>query len=598
MIKIFIFISAFILSNPTRPIINTINYNVSTLSYTVSWSHSTFNEPNFSLSHYELYEVNTGLSYDVTGTSKAFSNRPSGTYRYKVRSVFTAWQDPDALLRNSNSKKKKGGITVQRASTTAYSHWSSEKNVTVYQPIPVPTLLTANAISGRQIELTWEPVSNISSYKLYSSSTANGTYSLVSTYSPSTNSATIAGLEQGRTYYFKLKAASGQISSNYSNTLFTVTPRQASLKWVHGWRSDANSFAAETRTFVREGLDGLALEANEDVAEYESIEGFAVARNSLFQDITSVNDAIFIGHSFGGLASRSLVAEQNWGERIQGIITIGTPNQGAVVMNNRHKIPGMLTNFIADMAHGPDATFRFLLGVKIIPLNLFGSIINIVSEVLYKASSSGYEDQTMLEFAKNTPQIAQVDAATENFTKASVILEETNDNELIRLVSGESDPKKAVFDSEAKGIQYWDNIASIYMQIAISFQRLAMNYDFMANEALGEFNTAETDGGEMDEYYLYRRLSDDMTNLANAWWSGAAAVQYLPSYYKRNLLEGFGTGVDGEAVGVDGVLNTETQRYGSALFQFKAKNSSHIQQNSPESQFALRRAARKILGLD
>lgn len=94
--------------------------------------------------------------------------------------------------------------------------------------LQAPGLIDAVSVNHNTIMLLWQKVSNATGYSIYRSSSLNGTYTLISDsfepYAPIPDviSYTDTGLTPGNTYYYKIKATTGQVESEYSNTLSAV----------------------------------------------------------------------------------------------------------------------------------------------------------------------------------------------------------------------------------------------------------------------------------------------------------------------------------------------------------------------------------------
>jgi hypothetical protein len=74
----------------------------------------------------------------------------------------------------------------------------------VSTPATVPTGVTASAVSSTQVNLTWTAVPSATSYKIYSSQSSAGTYTLLGT--SDVPSYTSTALVQKTTYYYKVSA--------------------------------------------------------------------------------------------------------------------------------------------------------------------------------------------------------------------------------------------------------------------------------------------------------------------------------------------------------------------------------------------------------
>ncbi|SHN79467.1 cell wall-binding repeat-containing protein [Desulfitobacterium chlororespirans] len=88
----------------------------------------------------------------------------------------------------------------------------------------VPTGLTAAAVSGSQINLSWKGVGEASQYYIYRSNSASGVYTYVGAVTGTNYSNT--GLTPMTTYYYKVQAINSAGSSDYSSPAWAVTPAE------------------------------------------------------------------------------------------------------------------------------------------------------------------------------------------------------------------------------------------------------------------------------------------------------------------------------------------------------------------------------------
>jgi mannan endo-1,4-beta-mannosidase len=81
---------------------------------------------------------------------------------------------------------------------------SAEVTATPQSPPPAPTGLTATAAKGKGVQLSWNATTGATSYHVYRTTTATGTYTLLA----STTSASYkdTATARGATYYYKVTA--------------------------------------------------------------------------------------------------------------------------------------------------------------------------------------------------------------------------------------------------------------------------------------------------------------------------------------------------------------------------------------------------------
>jgi autotransporter-associated beta strand protein len=86
----------------------------------------------------------------------------------------------------------------------------------------VPTGLTATVTGPQSISLTWNTVSDVTTYTLQSATSSSGPWTQV--YSGSTASYPNSGLQPGTKYYYEVKSSTSTGSSAYSSAVAATTP--------------------------------------------------------------------------------------------------------------------------------------------------------------------------------------------------------------------------------------------------------------------------------------------------------------------------------------------------------------------------------------
>jgi hypothetical protein len=94
---------------------------------------------------------------------------------------------------------------------SAYGSAGGESDLSVFtsaatQGLTAPTGISASALSLSSIQITWDPVAGASSYRVYRSTNANGSYIRIN--ENSATSYTDTGLTAGTTYYYKVSVYS------------------------------------------------------------------------------------------------------------------------------------------------------------------------------------------------------------------------------------------------------------------------------------------------------------------------------------------------------------------------------------------------------
>lgn len=176
----------------------------STSSISLSWnSISTANSYDvYTCGNQKIATVNSN-SYTITGLN------PGTTYSYKVRAT------------NSNGN----------------SSFSSCKSVSTQQPvvvIPATPTLSGSSNSASSISLSWNAISNATSYELY-----NCNNQLITTRT--SNSYTHTGLNSGTTYTYKIRAKNSAGTSGFSSCKSINTQQETPNTPVLSGISDSTS---------------------------------------------------------------------------------------------------------------------------------------------------------------------------------------------------------------------------------------------------------------------------------------------------------------------------------------------------------------------
>ncbi len=186
---------------------------------------------------YRLYrDTSAGGSFSTqvySGTNTSFTDTglSSGvTYYYKVRAENTG-----------GNSSLSGAVSAPTIPAT-------------------PSAPTTGTVTSTSIQVNWSAVSGATSYQLYISSSSGGTYT-TQVYSGSSTTYTLTSLNQGRIYYFKVKATnssgsspqSGYVQSNTtlpSPLSFSVSKGTSTANVTVSWDyvSGANIYFIERRT--------------------------------------------------------------------------------------------------------------------------------------------------------------------------------------------------------------------------------------------------------------------------------------------------------------------------------------------------------------
>jgi hypothetical protein len=89
-----------------------------------------------------------------------------------------------------------------------------------------PANLTATAVSKSQINLTWTKSTDGASFKIERSTSSINGFTQIGIAAVGANAFSSSGLSANTTYYYRVRATTGTVDSEYSNTAFAKTPRK------------------------------------------------------------------------------------------------------------------------------------------------------------------------------------------------------------------------------------------------------------------------------------------------------------------------------------------------------------------------------------
>lgn len=122
---------------------------------------------------------------------------------------------------NTNGSCLQFTLKYKKESTSEIVTINSRRNTSIATSGDIKNL-TATATGFTSINLTWQQISNATSYSLQQSDDAGFVTNVIPTTTTSTN-ASITGLVAGKTYYFRVMPIGSSGSANWSNTANATT---------------------------------------------------------------------------------------------------------------------------------------------------------------------------------------------------------------------------------------------------------------------------------------------------------------------------------------------------------------------------------------
>jgi fibronectin type 3 domain-containing protein/regulation of enolase protein 1 (concanavalin A-like superfamily) len=113
---------------------------------------------------------------------------------------------------------------VRATNALGDSAYTSEVNATTPGPPPTPGGLTASAVSGTQVNLSWADVATETGYKIERKTDSSGVYAEIATVGAGVTTYNNTGLTPGTSYFYRVRATNTWGDSAYSTEVNAATP--------------------------------------------------------------------------------------------------------------------------------------------------------------------------------------------------------------------------------------------------------------------------------------------------------------------------------------------------------------------------------------
>ena len=205
---------------------------------------------------YTKYSTTTGTSYTNTGYIEN-----GNTYYYKVRAL---------------------------GSDGTTGAWSSVVSVTYKQTLPAPTVTGGNDAQGRPT-LKWNAVSGAAKYEVYRARSKDGDYIKYSTVT-GTSYTNTSYIEDGNTYYYKVRALDANGTAGAWSSIVSVTYRAASTGTLPAPTVTGGNDAQGRPTLTWKAVTGAAKyevyrarSLNGDYIKYSTVTGTSYTNTSYIE---------------------------------------------------------------------------------------------------------------------------------------------------------------------------------------------------------------------------------------------------------------------------------------------------------------------------
>jgi fibronectin type 3 domain-containing protein len=174
----------------------------------------------------------------VTGAAKYkiyYSVTSTGTYRYVDETELRTYTD-SGLLPSTTRYYKVSSVDVNGIEGPQSTH---AVGTTFGQAVPVPSSVTASAVSTNSIQVNWNAVTGAMNYRVFRSTSVNSGYTLVS--SPTTTSFADMGLTSLTTYFYRVSAVTSLGVSEQSSPVSATTLAASAVPAPDGVQANALS---------------------------------------------------------------------------------------------------------------------------------------------------------------------------------------------------------------------------------------------------------------------------------------------------------------------------------------------------------------------
>lgn len=286
--------------------------------------------------------------------------------------------------------------------SAGYSSYSTVASAKTDAALSAPGTLTKGTVTDSSIAISWQPASGALSYKVYLSTSQNGTYEVHGTATGTQY--TLNGLTAGTTYYIKVTAISGTRESAASGTLSAQTGvKIASVP--SGVKASAVSATSITVTWT--GAEGAS--------------SYIIYGGTLSESLAQIGTATTANFSHTGLTAATTyyyaVASVNAGGTSARSTTVSAATGTAT--------PSTPTGLTATVASSTSITIRFNTVTGATGYKLYSSSNNSTFTLLSSLTSATYTHTGLTANTTYYYKVSAVNGSAESAQSTSVS-EKTN----------------------------------------------------------------------------------------------------------------------------------------------------------------------------
>ncbi len=321
-----------------------------------------------------------------------------------------------------------------------------------------------------------------------------------------------------------------------------------SVVWVHGLGGKGDLSATdETNSWITASSESelnYKLQSRRPDYSDVALSYAALQLRTQMEDADLTEDAFIIAHSQGGIVTRELdkmIDELGFPRTFNGVVTFGTPHQGALILNNRDDLYTMIGSMCERLGDGPWKD-KFSDGLFFSALSLFTGIDNrldetcdlLVEQVLpFMFDLDAYYAGITDGYYVGSPELEVLNSYTPDIPYVAFWGEETEPvmyNTLVHLLPGR-EPNSEFYgpfgaNDDSYLCEQFNSLKNDYYANYEAHMEKRRELLPMLGDGLGWF--AELFGDlivEEGDYYTHKEI-------ALAWYSGYSWLQYSNDNWK------------------------------------------------------------------
>lgn len=250
--------------------------------------------------------------------------------------------------------------------------------------------------------------------------------------------------------------------ASFQNKIYS---QERNVYWLHGFGGSSSTWEEMEQYFLNE-VDAFTENSSINIT-YPSKIGVSSASQYLFANLPNDNNSIAICHSMGGVVARHM--DRNYSDQFAGIITVGTPNDGAAISNSLDDgSVDDFTNFACrSLTAGPSSVIPGVgVIIRLITPTILCNVLNdqIIGDLLQSQNNESARDQ-----AVGSPIMEELNNGSSGTPIFSIWGEESSPVHW-RLISSIDSDKQ----NDTKWVNIADDFRSFYQDMFITYSAVSI----------------------------------------------------------------------------------------------------------------------------